>query len=324
MKTDSNTIEAFRRKLIDAGMVELERGIRLDEPMSAHTSFRVGGPADVYAAPSRTEEVLALIETAQMLHMPYFLMGNGSNLVISDEGMEGLVIHLAEPFSSVESKPDPERPETEIVRVSAGTLLVRLASFATKAGLTGLEFASGIPGSVGGAVFMNAGAYDHDISEVIEEVKYITPDGEVATKRGNELQFGYRRSVFMTEGGIVLEAVLRLQRGDPDEIAAQVRTYTEKRTKSQPLNFPSAGSMFKRPEGHYTGALIEQCGLKGTSVGGAQVSEKHAGFVINKGNATAKDIDELVKKIQAEVKAKFDVDLEREVRFIGRGFSSER
>lgn len=322
MKIDSNTIEAFKWKLIDAGMVELAKGIRLDEPMKLHTSFRVGGPADLYATPSRTEEILALIDAANMLRIPYFLMGNGSNLVISDEGMEGLVIHLSEPFSSIEAKPDAQQPDTEIIRVSAGTLLIRLASFATKAGLSGLEFASGIPGSVGGAVFMNAGAYDHDISEVVEEVKYITPEGEVVTKRGSELQFAYRRSVFMSEGGIILEARFRLHRGDPEEIAAQVRTYSEKRTKSQPLNFPSAGSMFKRPTGHYTGALIEQCGLKGASVGGAQVSEKHAGFVINKGDATAKDIDELVKKIQKEVKAKFDVDLEREVRFIGRGFSS--
>ncbi len=322
MKIDSNTIEAFKRKLVDAGMVELAKGIRLDEPMKLHTSFRVGGPADLYATPSRTEEILALIDAANMLRIPYFLMGNGSNLVISDEGMEGLVIHLSEPFSSIEAKPDAQQPGTEIIRVSAGTLLIRLASFATKAGLSGLEFASGIPGSVGGAVFMNAGAYDHDISEVIEEVTYITLDGEVKSKKNEELQFGYRNSMFMTEGGIILEALVRLKRGNREEIEEQVRTYSEKRTKSQPLNFPSAGSMFKRPSGHYTGALIEQCGLKGTSIGGAQVSEKHAGFVINKGDATAKDIDELVKKIQKEVKAKFDVDLEHEVRFIGRGFSS--
>lgn len=322
MKTGSQTIDAFKQKLIDAGMTELAGGIRTDEPMKAHTSFRVGGPADLYAEPSSTQELLALIHSAKALDLPFYLMGNGSNLVISDEGMEGLVIHLGDSFSEIRAYPDEKDPAYQYVAVAAGALLVRLASFATKNGLTGLEAMSGIPGSVGGAVFMNAGAYDHDMSEVVEEVSYISPDGELLTKRGAELEFSYRNSYFMQHGGIVVEAILHLRRGNAEEIAAQVKTYSEKRTKSQPLNFPSAGSMFKRPVGHYTGALIEQCGLKGVSVGGAQVSEKHAGFVINTGDATATDIDQLVKKIQDEVKAKFDVDLEREVRFIGRGFSS--
>ena len=186
---------------------------------------------------------------------------------------------------------------------------------------TGLEFASGIPGSLGGAVFMNAGAYDHDMSEVLEKVISISPSGEVLTWKKEDLALGYRSSVFMIKGGIVAEAVLKLRRGNIDEIQAQIRTYTEKRTKSQPLNFPSAGSMFKRPTGYYTGALIEQAGLKGFSIGGAQVSEKHAGFVINTGNATAADIDALVSHIQATIREKNGVELTREVRFIGRGFN---
>lgn len=322
MKVDEKIIEAFRNALREAGKAELAEEVRVDEIMKSHTSFRVGGPADLFAEPKDTEEIAALISAAKALKIPFFLMGNGSNLVISDEGIEGLVIHLGEKFSHIESEPDPNDPEKELVRVTAGTLLTRLSSFATKSGLAGLEFASGIPGSVGGAVFMNAGAYDHDMSEVVEEVSCITKDGQVKTVRKEELDFSYRNSVFMKEGGIVTEALLSLSRGNAEEISSKVREYTEKRTKSQPLNFPSAGSMFKRPVGHYTGALIEQCGLKGTCVGGAQVSEKHAGFVINKGDATASDIDGLVKKIQSEVKAKFDVDLEREVRFIGRGFSS--
>ena len=322
MKVDEKSIEAFRNALREAGKAELAEEVRVDEIMKSHTSFRVGGPADLFAEPKDTEEIAALISAAKALKIPFFLMGNGSNLVISDEGIEGLVIHLGETFSHIESEPDPNDPEKELVRVTAGTLLTRLSSFATKSGLAGLEFASGIPGSVGGAVFMNAGAYDHDMSEVVEEVSCITKDGQVKTVRKEDLDFSYRNSVFMKEGGIVTEALLSLSRGNAEEISSKVREYTEKRTKSQPLNFPSAGSMFKRPVGHYTGALIEQCGLKGTCVGGAQVSEKHAGFVINKGDATASDIDGLVKKIQSEVKAKFDVDLEREVRFIGRGFSS--
>ena len=322
MKVDEKIIEAFRNQLREAGKEELADEVRVNEIMKSHTSFRVGGPADLFAEPKDTEEISALISAAKALSIPFFLMGNGSNLVISDEGIEGLVIHLGENFSRIESKPDPNDPDKELVRVTAGTLLTRLSSFATKNGLSGLEFASGIPGTVGGAVFMNAGAYDHDMSEVVEEVTYISKDGQVKTVGKENLDFSYRNSVFMKEGGIVTDALVSLPHGDPEEIAAKVKEYTEKRTKSQPLNFPSAGSMFKRPVGHYTGALIEQCGLKGTSVGGAQVSEKHAGFVINKGDATASDIDGLVKKIQSEVKAKFDVDLEREVRFIGRGFSS--
>ena len=321
MKVDNSTVEAFKNKLNEAGMAELSSELRFEEVMKPHTSFRVGGPAQVYAEPSDAKELAALLSAADSVGLPYFLMGNGSNIVVSDEGIDGLVIRLGEKFSEITSEEDPKDPSCVLIRAAAGTLLTKLSSYAAKAGLTGLEFASGIPGSLGGAVFMNAGAYDHDMSEVQEKVVSISPSGEVTSWKKEDLKLGYRSSVFMIEGGIVAEAVLKLRRGNVDEIQAQIRTYTEKRTKSQPLNFPSAGSMFKRPTGYYTGALIEQAGLKGFSIGGAQVSEKHAGFVINTGNATASDIDALVSHIQATIREKFGVELQREVRFIGRGFN---
>ncbi|MBO4473911.1 MAG: UDP-N-acetylmuramate dehydrogenase [Clostridiales bacterium] len=322
MAVDNSTIEVFHRNLIDAGFAELEGALRADELMKGHTSFRVGGPAQIYAEPRTSEEIAALISAAKSASMPYFLMGNGSNLVVSDEGIEGLVIRLGELFSEIRSEVDSADPENVRIFATAGTLLIRLSSFAAKEGLSGLEFASGIPGSLGGAVFMNAGAYGHDISEVVDKVTAISKDGGIRTWKRDQLSFGYRKSTFMEEEGIITEVELVLRRGDPEMIASQIREYTEKRTKSQPLQYPSAGSMFKRPEGHYTGALIEQAGLKGFSIGGAQVSEKHAGFVINTGEATAADIDALVKHIQKTVFEKYGVSLEREVRFVGRGFSS--
>ena len=321
MTAFSGTIEVIRKTLSDKGYGDLANEIRENELMKAHTSFRVGGPAEFYAEPSTTEEIHALIDTAKALGIPFFLMGNGSNIVISDEGIDGLVIRLGEKFSSIRSEDEPEDPDSVLVFATAGTLLTRLSSFAAKNSLTGLEFASGIPGSLGGAVFMNAGAYDHDMSEVIEKVTFITSDGKTGEAERGELDLSYRSSRFMKEGGIVCEVVLKLKKGDAEEINSQIRTYTEKRTKSQPLQYPSAGSMFKRPEGYYTGALIEQAGLKGFSIGGAQVSEKHAGFVINTGDATAKDIDDLVSHIQKTIQEKNGVMLQREVRFIGRGFN---
>ena len=322
MEVDISTIGRFRKALIEAGQQDLESRLKTDEIMKSHTSFRVGGPAQIYAEPQNAEEIAALLRAAEGSGMPYFLMGNGSNLVISDEGIDGLVIRLGECFSSIREE-EGENPDHVRLIATAGTLLTRLSSYAAKAGLTGLEFASGIPGSLGGAIFMNAGAYGHDISEVVSKVVSISASGEKETWTKEQLSFGYRKSRFMSEGGIVAEVELVLTRDDSEAITSRIREYSEKRTSTQPLNFPSAGSMFKRPEGYYTGALIEQAGLKGFSIGGAQVSEKHAGFVINKGEATASDIDALVKHIQKTIKEKNGVTLEREVRFIGRGFSSQ-
>ena len=317
---DESMIETFRKRICEEGLPDLDQKIRRDEMMKSHTSFRVGGPAQLFVEPSDVHEVTSLIRIAEDMKFPYFLMGNGSNLVISDEGMDGLVIHLGEEFSNIRIVEDHSEDDSVFVYAEAGALLTKVSSFALKNGLSGLEFASGIPGTIGGAVFMNAGAYDHDMSEVVESVLCAMPSGETVTLTRGDFDFGYRKSRFMTEGGFVLSVVLRLKKGDPEKISAQIREYTEKRTKSQPLNFPSAGSMVKRPVGYYAGTMIDQAGLKGLTVGGAQVSEKHAGFIINIGNATAKDIDELVKKVQAAVMEKYGVKLEREVRFVGRGY----
>ena len=209
MKVDNSTVEAFKNKLNEAGMAELSSELRFEEVMKPHTSFRVGGPAQVYAEPSDTKELAALLSAADSVGLPYFLMGNGSNIVVSDEGIDGLVIRLGEKFSEITSEEDPKDPSCVLIRAAAGTLLTKLSSYAAKAGLTGLEFASGIPGSLGGAVFMNAGAYDHDMSEVLEKVISISPSGEVTSWKKEDLKLGYRSSVFMIEGGIVAEAVQR-------------------------------------------------------------------------------------------------------------------
>ncbi len=323
MKADEQTIQAFRKKLCEEGFQELEEKLVMGEVLKSHTSFRVGGPAQIYSEPEEVGEVIALVKSAKAAGLSYFLMGNGSNLVVSDKGIDGLVIRLGDKFSDIRLEEDPEDPECMYMHACAGALLTKVSSVAMKNALTGLEFASGIPGSVGGAVFMNAGAYDHDMSEVVESALCITEDGESFTVTRGNFAYGYRTSCFMEKGGIVLSVVLKLKRGNKEEIEAQIRTYTEKRTKSQPLNLPSAGSMFKRPVGFYTGALIQEAGLKGFTVGGAQISEKHAGFVVNIGNATADDIDQLTKKVQAIIKEKNGVTLEREVRFVGVGYTQQ-
>ncbi len=321
MILDEQKILEFRKGICDAGFWVLEEQLKTDEMMSRHTSFRVGGPARLYIEPSELREVIVLIQVAEAIHIPYFILGNGSNLVISDQGIDALVIRLGERFSSIWTENDPNDDDVVYMHAYAGALLAKVSSMATRQALTGLEFASGIPGSLGGAVYMNAGAYEHDMKEIVDSVLCVSKNGETYTVNRDECDFGYRSSCFMKDGGIVLTVVLKLHRGDKEKIAAQIKEYTEKRTKSQPLNYPSAGSMFKRPTGYYAGTLIDQAGLKGFTVGGAQVSEKHAGFVINIGGATAADIDELTKQVRAVVEEKFGVTLEREVRFIGIGYS---
>lgn len=324
MIMDEKMIQEYRKSVCDAGFWVLDEQFKTDEMMNRHTSFRVGGPAKLYIEPSELREVIILVQMAEKLKIPYFILGNGSNLVISDEGYDGLVIRLGERFSSIWTEEDPEDKDAVYMHAYAGALLAKVSSAATRQSLSGMEFASGIPGSIGGAVFMNAGAYNHDMSEVVDSALCVSASGETYTVTRDEFDFGYRCSRFMKEGGIVLTVVLKLHRGDKDKITAQIKEYTEKRTKSQPLNYPSAGSMFKRPEGYYAGTLIDQTGLKGLTVGGAQVSEKHAGFVINIGGATAADIDELTKKVREAVKEKHGVTLEREVRFIGIGYTQDR
>lgn len=286
-----------------------ENQIEFDANMSEHIYFKVGGPADVLLVPNTKEQLVKTIKVCKENNIPYYVIGNGSNLLVKDGGMRGVVIKLTEinKISSANGK----------ITAETGALLKDVSKEALDNNLTGLEFACGIPGSIGGAVFMNAGAYNGEIKDVIESAKVLTQDGEIVTYNKEKLNLGYRTSRVMQENAIVLEAVFALENGDHEKIKARVDDLTEKRESKQPLEYPSAGSTFKRPEGYFAGKLIQDSGLKGYSIGGAAVSEKHSGFVINKGNATAKDVLDLIAHIQKEVKRQFGVDLYTEVRIIG-------
>jgi UDP-N-acetylmuramate dehydrogenase len=290
------------------------------ELMSKHTTMRVGGPADAYVEPASLMEITALYRAAKKSGLPFFILGNGSNLIVSDEGMDGIVISLGEAVSKMWFEEDPEDPSFQYAHSFSGALLSRVAMSCAKRGLSGLEFAAGIPGSIGGAVFMNAGAYGSQMSDVVYRSVFLTADGDLCTLTGEEHQYGYRKSYFTLHEGIVLSVVLRLPLGDPKTIMDRIIELNTKRSASQPLSMPSAGSIFKRPEGHYAGALIEETGLKGCMIGGAGVSEKHAGFIVNHGTATAQNVFDLVKKVQYEVKKRTGVELEPEIQFVGRGF----
>ena len=283
--------------------------VAVDEPMSAHTTFRIGGPADYYVEPT-FEEVKELLSFLKKENIPYTLIGNGSNLLVSDEGIEGVVVSFGKEMSEVSC-------EKEVVRAKAGILLSRLASFAASKSLSGLEFASGIPGTLGGAITMNAGAYGGEMKDVVQSVTVLDGD-EIKEYSGEEMGFSYRHSRVLDEDLIVLEVTMKLQSGREEEILSSMKELNKKRVEKQPLNFPSAGSTFKRPEGYFAAKLIEDAGLQGYTVGGAKVSEKHSGFVINFDHATAKDVCTLMQDVQRIVKEKFDVSLEPEVRMIGR------
>ena len=282
-----------------------------DEPMSRHTSFRIGGPARRMAFPASGEQLVLLLAEAERLGARLLVIGNGTNLLCPDEGLDRLVIDTSAALNRVESA----GPDT--VTAEAGASLARAADFACRQGLAGLEFAHGIPGTVGGAVCMNAGAYGGEMRQVVQAVTVLFPEEGIRTLSGGDLAFGYRRS-FLTDrpDAVVLRAVFRLAPGDPDEIRQQMRELMERRRASQPLDLPSAGSTFKRPEGYFAGTLIDQCGLKGLTVGGAQVSEKHAGFIVNRGGATSADVRELIRQVQARVLDATGVRLEPEVRII--------
>ncbi len=278
-------------------------------PMDKYTTLRVGGPADYFAEPSSEEELSALLNAAKEAGVPVLLMGNGSNLLVRDGGFRGLAIRLGKAFSHIE-------PWEHGLKAQAGALLSVLACEAANASLTGLEFAQGIPGTVGGGVYMNAGAYGGELGKRIKSVT-VLERGEVKRIPGSEMKFGYRHSRAMDEKWIVLGAYFRLEKGDKEQIDAAMRDFAARRKDKQPLNYPSAGSFFKRPEGHFAGALIEQAGLKGKQVGGARVSEKHAGFLINAGGATASDFLVLMKLVQETVRKESGVLLEPEVRIVG-------
>lgn len=280
-----------------------------DEPMSGHTTFKVGGPADLMFFPENAEQVCAAMSAACAHGVETLVMGNGSNMLVRDGGFRGLAIVLGDRFSDV-------RVEGDMLIAQAGAPMARVASAAQLASLTGLEFISGIPGTLGGGCAMNAGAYGGQLSDVLIDAQVLL-GGEVRTMTREEMQMGYRTTLPLRTGGVVLSARFQLKKGDSAAILALMKELNARRREKQPLNFPSAGSTFKRPEGHFAGALIEQAGLKGLSVGGAQVSDKHAGFIINTGGATAADIIALIERVQDEVERAFGVRLEPEVRIIG-------
>ena len=281
-----------------------------DEPMSRHTTFRTGGPADIYIEPSGVEELKQVLDICREENVAYTIIGNGSNLLVGDGGYRGVLISFGKPFAQVTI----EGPQ---VRTGAGALLSAVAKQVLNASLTGFEFAAGIPGTIGGAVVMNAGAYGGELCQVLREATVLTPEGEVKTLPAEELELGYRTSCIQKNGYIVLEAVLQLQPGNADDIRAVMDALASKRREKQPLEYPSAGSTFKRPEGHFAGRLIQDAGLRGFRVGGAQVSEKHCGFVINRDHATSADILSLCRQVQEKVKAQSGVELELEVKLLG-------
>lgn len=281
--------------------------LRTGEPMSHHTSFRIGGPAALMALPKSVEEAVAAVCGAAEAGVEPFFMGNGSNLLAADAGVERFLIKAVPGLDGIQV-------EGNDLIAESGVTLARLAAFALGQGMTGLEFAHGIPGSLGGAVTMNAGAYGGEMAQVVRSVTCLTQQGGVETV--TDLGFGYRRSTFSDGSRMILSARLALERGDPDVIHVRMEELSVQRRSKQPLEYPSAGSMFKRPPGHFAAALIDRCGLKGLTVGGAQVSEKHAGFVVNRGGATCSDVLELVEQVKERVLAQTGVELEMEVKIL--------
>lgn len=282
-------------------------------PMSNHTSFRIGGPADVLVTPTTIDHVAQVVEIAKKHDMPLTVMGNGSNLLVLDKGIRGIVLKLGGGLKEVVR-------DQELVKAGSGVLLGTLAGQCANWGLSGMEFASGIPGSLGGAVVMNAGAYDGEMKNVIIAVTALSPEGKFVRLTADQLELGYRHSVFQTpkyEGYIVTGVELQFTPKDVESIKAVIADYTNRRLTKQPLDLPSGGSMFRRPKGYFAAALIEEAGLKGFSIGGAQISPKHAGFVVNTGKATAQDVLDLVKAVQEKVLQDKGVQLEMEVRVIG-------
>lgn len=299
--------EEIRNKFIQA--LGAERVI-FDEPMSKHTTFRIGGPADVFAMPETYEQIGEILKLCKAEGLPFFVLGNGSNLLVSDKGYRGVIIQMDRNMQEI-------RLEGNTIRACAGALLSSIAVAARNASLTGFEFAGGIPGTLGGACVMNAGAYGGEMKDVLKEVMVMTRDGEVLTLPAEKLEMGYRTSIIKKMGYLVLEAVISLEKGDEEAIRDRMKELSDLRTQKQPLDLPSAGSTFKRPEGYFAGKLIMDSGLRGCRIGGAQVSEKHCGFVVNAGGATAGDVRALMDHVIQVVKEKHGVTLEPEVKFLG-------
>lgn len=281
-----------------------------NEPMSKHTTFRIGGPADCFTIPQNAEEIKKITAVCKEENVPYYILGNGSNLLVGDRGFRGVIIQVYRNMGAI-------RVEGDRIYAKAGALLSKIAAEALGHELKGAEFSSGIPGTLGGAVVMNAGAYGGEMKQILESATVLTTEGEVKTFTVDELELGYRTSVVAKKCYIVLEAVLKLETGNAEEIRSYMEELKGKRVTKQPLEYPSAGSTFKRPEGFFAGKLIEDAGLRGFQVGDAQVSEKHCGFVINRGKATAKDVISLMEQVSDKVEAMAGIPLEPEVKRIG-------
>lgn len=284
--------------------------ILFHEPMSKYTTFRVGGVAESIVIVQAEEELVKLITYLNQIEQEYFVLGNGSNLLVGDKGYRGVIVKMGGPMEEI-------CVEGTRITVKAGALLSKVAAAARTNSLSGMEFAAGIPGSVGGAIVMNAGAYDGEMKQIVESVRVMDRDGQIMTLDNDTMEFGYRTSIIKNRPFIVLEVTLQLTAGDADCIGARMEELAQLRKSKQPLEYPSAGSTFKRPEGNYAGKLIMDAGLRGYRIGGAQVSDKHCGFVINRGNAAAADIREVIEEVQERVKEKFHVTLEPEVIFLG-------
>lgn len=290
---------------------QLTTGTLLEqELMSRHTSFRIGGPADYFVEPASVDELAGVLSLARQEKVPFFIVGNGSNLLVSDEGFRGMIVHTGGSLRSISV-------EGDVIYAQAGALLGAVAGAALEAGLTGMEFAAGIPGTLGGAVCMNAGAYGGEMKDILLDAEVLTQDGERLVIPVEELDLSYRHSIIFEKNYIVLAAHIRLSREDKTQIRNRMNELAGARKEKQPLEYPSAGSTFKRPEGYFAGKLIQDAGLKGYTVGGAQVSEKHSGFVINRGGATAEEVRFLIRQVRSKVKQQFGVELEPEVRMLG-------
>lgn len=287
-----------------------EERLLFHEPMNRHTTFRVGGEAECMAVVETQDELSQLVSYLGRIEQEYFVLGNGSNLLVGDKGYRGIVVKLGPRLSAV-------RVEQDHIAAGAGALLSQVAFAARDAGLSGMEFAAGIPGSIGGGIVMNAGAYGGEMKQIVKMVRVMDKEGEILTLDNDTMEFGYRTSIIRNRPFIVLGVVLKLTPGNRDEISAKMEELMKQRKSKQPLEYPSAGSTFKRPEGYYAGKLIMDAGLRGYRIGGAQVSEKHCGFVINSGGASAADIREVIEEVQERVKDRFHVRLEPEVIFLG-------
>lgn len=287
-----------------------QENIHLLEPMAGHTTFRIGGPADCFLQLENEEQLKKVRRYLGLALVPFFVLGNGSNLLVNDSGYRGVILQIGQKMSDIAVKGNR-------IVVKAGASLAQAARAALLHGLTGLEFAAGIPGTVGGGVVMNAGAYGGEMSQVAEQVRVVNREGEIMELDKETMEFGYRTSAIKTGGFVVTEVTFLLKPGDRKEIEARMEDLAERRKSKQPLEYPSAGSTFKRPEGHFAGKLIMEAGLGGFQIGGARVSEKHCGFIVNAGNATAQDVKNVVDEVRTRVKNAFHVDLEPEIVFLG-------